>query len=92
MEEKQEISLPFALLMLFGVLAAFVGLQNKDFLMSNYSSYKMVATVLKDYLLVYCGVIFINTILEVHYLRRLVGLSKQGSRLRAIKKRPQDRK
>lgn len=92
MDEKQEVSLPVALLMLVGVVAVFIGLQNKDFLMSNYNSYKMVATVLKNYLLVYCGLIFINSILGVHYLRRIIGLSKQGSRLRAIKKKPHDRK
>ncbi len=87
MNDSKDTPLSVALLMFVGAVVIFLGLQNKDFIVANSNTITLTLTILKWYLITYASVLFVNSILAVHFFRRLIGLSKQGARLRALKEK-----
>ena len=86
MSKVEEISLPVALLLFFVVILAMFGLQSKELILEHISYIQMLVWELRWYISTYALLTFINCIICMLFLRRLFGLSKQGAKLRAIKK------
>ncbi len=85
MNTDKDISLPIALLLFGAIVAVFLGLHFKADIYGILEISDILYKEYRTYILIFLSIIFLNTIISSLYLRRLLGLSKQGARLNSIR-------